>query len=86
MAHEDLARAGDADAAAVALEYRDAQGLFQFANGLGHRGLADVEQAGGLDHALLARNLEEGLQMTEADTVVDHAISITLELRKCHEI
>ena len=72
MAHEDLAGARDLDAAAVALEHRDAERLLEFADRLGHRRLADIQQSGGLDDAFLARNFEEGLEMAKPDAALDH--------------
>ncbi len=75
MPQEDLAVAGDLDAAAVALENRDAQHLFQLADRLRHRRLADMQKFGRLHHALLARDLDKGLQMAELDAAVDHRLA-----------
>ena len=72
MFQENLAIARDLDAAPVALEDRDAQNLFQFADRLGHGGLADMQQFGRLHHALLPCHLDKCLEMAKLDPAVDH--------------
>ena len=76
MAEEDLAVAGDPDAAAFLLEELDIERALELADGLGHRRLADMEHVGGLPDAALARDLEEGLQMPELDAFLDHGSEV----------
>src|SRR5262249_1119491 len=57
---EEIAEPRVANTAAVAFEERRPQRLFEFADGLADRGLADTEYARRLADAALARNLDEG--------------------------
>ncbi len=76
MAQENLAVAGDPDAAAVALEERRRPTLaFHFTDCFGDSRLADMQNSCCLHHALLARDFQKGLQVAELDAAVDHGIS-----------
>ena len=72
MAKEDLAKSRHPDAAPVALDDGDAQRLFQFTQGLGHRRRADMQEVGGARHAALPRDFQECLQVAEADAAFGH--------------
>ncbi|BCG89794.1 hypothetical protein MesoLj113c_59040 [Mesorhizobium sp. 113-3-9] len=72
MVQEDFAKPGDPDAAPVALDHGDAERLFQFTQGLGHRRRADMQEVGGAGHAALPGDFQECLQVTEPDAAAGH--------------
>ena len=86
MAQEDLAGTGDPDAAAVALEHRDAQRLLQFADRLGHRRLADIAASPAALTTLFCRATSRKVCRWRNLTRLSIMDLITLELRKCHKI
>ncbi|BCH03563.1 hypothetical protein MesoLj131c_56460 [Mesorhizobium sp. 131-3-5] len=75
MAEEDLTKPCDPDTAPVTLDNGDTERLFQFTQRLGHRRRADMQEIGGAGHAALPRNLQEGLQVTEADAALGHGFN-----------
>jgi len=63
IAQEHIAEARQRDATPAPLEQRHAQHLLQLADGLGNGRLGNGQSGGRLDHALLARDLQEALQV-----------------------
>ena len=80
--HEDFTRTRDLDAAPVAFEHGHAKCCLEFPDRLCHGGLADIQHAGRLDHAFLARDFEKGLEVTEPDAAFYHGSFITPRLRE----
>ncbi|CUX48409.1 hypothetical protein AGR4C_Lc120099 [Agrobacterium tumefaciens str. Kerr 14] len=72
MAQEDLAITADADAAPLPVEQRDTENIFQLTDRLRHRRLADMQDFRSADDAFLPRHLNESLQVSELDTLIDH--------------
>ena len=71
MPEKDFAIARDADAAPVPLEYRDAERVLQFPDGLGDGRLADAQGICRAADAFLASDLDECMQVAELDARVD---------------
>ena len=68
MALEDVARPGNADAAAVPLDDRHPECLLEFAQRLGNRRLTDIEGFRGPCDAFLPCDLQKCLEMAQANS------------------
>ena len=80
MTQEHLSIARDPEPAPVLFKQLLVENLLEFADGLGHRRLADGEHLRRASHGILADHFNEGAQMAEADTTVDHLITHNLKV------
>ena len=71
VAVEHFAEGGERQPAAAAVEQFRAQELLELLDGLGRRGLADMQHLGGIHHALEAHDFEEAGDVPELDARID---------------
>src|SRR5690606_35033348 len=71
IAVEDLAEGGEKEIAPAAVEQAAAQEVFEFLNGLGDGGLADMQGGGGMAHVAQAGHLEKAGQVPQLDARID---------------